>query len=515
MKAYLPDLLEEAWATLSKKYGFVPTGRVRVDCFHRSDDFSVRSVGVPGLPALGVCFGNVITLLGPTSEPVGAFSWSRTAWHEFAHVITLGESKGQVPRWLTEGLSVYEEKARRSDWSREMQLQLYNRWRNGHLLKMAEINSAFRGPDIGFAYFQGGLIAEQLIASRGFDVIPSMLREFAKDRTTAQVFHDVLSIDLDDYDRVFDDYVKGLVGDYRIEPRWDAESEKAFAAQTQAHPDDGRAWARLGWAHLQRQEGIDAGVALAAAKRLLPDDPEVILLEGRLAEVNGRADLAEAAYRRFLDAGGDDVGVRLFLAQRALDGHPDAKEAVTQLEAAKRCFPLMTGKASPYLQLAKLYQGAGETEKAVAELEAYAHIAPEDYGVRKQLLSWYRSKEDWKQVARLCSELNDITPFGANRGQPPDLDLHRAWADALLRLGRKDEAIRELTVQVDLIGTLPEEKRVEAGGVQARLDLGDLLLEAGRPLDALEQAVAALRLAPQDAGALMLKGRAEEAAGYR
>ena len=40
----------------------------------------------------------------------GKFQWEATLWHELAHVITLQMSNQRVPRWLTEGISVYEEK---------------------------------------------------------------------------------------------------------------------------------------------------------------------------------------------------------------------------------------------------------------------------------------------------------------------------------------------------------------------------------------------------------------------
>jgi tetratricopeptide (TPR) repeat protein len=515
MEGYLLPLLEEAWKTLSAKYGFTPESPVLVDAFNQSNDFSVRSIGVPGLPALGVCFGGVITLLGPTAMPVGAFSWSRTAWHEFAHVITLQLSKGQVPRWLTEGLSVYEEKARRPEWGREMQKQLFDRYENGRLLKMDAINRAFRGPDIMFAYFQGGLIAEELTASRGFEVIPKMLKEFAKDRTTAQVFHDVLGIELADYDRQFEAYVKGLVGSYKMVPTWDDESLAEFQTRVKADDKDADAWTKLGWAQLQRGRSIDAGAALGQARKLAPKSPDVVLLEGRLAEVNERADLAATAYESFLDLGGDDLRARLFLARREIEKGSDTAKAVAHLEAAQACFPLYTGKDNPYLQLAKLYRGAGDMEKAVHELEAFAAISAEDYDVRKELKSWYLQQKDWAKVARVSSEMIDISPFGSNRLDQPDLSLHADYADALLELGRKDEAVRELKAQVALLSGLPEEARREANAVRTHVRLGQLLLDGRDALGALEQAVAALRLVPDDADALMLKAQAEEAAGYR
>jgi tetratricopeptide (TPR) repeat protein len=510
---YLMPLLEEAWGTLAPKYGLDLQPVVHVDAFHRVDDFSVRSVGVPGLPALGVCFGKVITLLGPTSRPLGSFSWSRTAWHEFAHVVTLGVSEGQVPRWLTEGLSVYEEQARRPRWGRDMEKQLFDRWKNGRLLKMERINAAFRGPDIMFAYYQGGLIAEHLTESRGFEVIPAMLRRFAQDKTTAEVFRDVLKLELKDYDAAFEAFVERKVGAYKMVPTWDDASLEAFQARVKADPKDALAWARLGQAHLQRGVEVDAGAALGKALALAPELPEVILLEAGLALRGKRVDLTESHYRRLLEKGGDDLGARLFLAKRALEKGQDSEEAVRQLEAAKLCFPRYLAKDSPHLQLARLHRAANQGEKAIAELEAFASIAAEDVGVRRELLAWYRQKGDQAAVARLCEEIVDVSPFGADHDQPPDLELHRTYAQALLALGRKEEALRERRVQVEVLGTLKEEARVPSGEPNDRLELGRLLLDLGRPEEALEQASAILRLVPEHVGGRVLQQEAADAVG--
>jgi tetratricopeptide (TPR) repeat protein len=513
MRHYLPDLLEEAHQTLTQKYGITVENPTHADSFDNVDDFSVRSVGTPGLPALGVCFGNTITLLGPTSRPMGQFSWSRTAWHEFAHVVTLQMSEGQVPRWLTEGLSVFEEQQRRERWGRDMEAELHSRWRNGRLLRMADINGAFRGPDIMFAYYQGGLIASHLQEARGFAVIPEMLKAFAKDRTTAQVFRDVLALDLAEYDRLFEDYVGTLVGEYHLVPRWDDRSMKAFEERVAKDKTDAEAWVRLGWGHLQRDREVDAGYALSRAEALAPDHPEVVLLQGRVALKARRADLAEERYNRFLALGGDDLSARLFLAERALAGGGSSAKAVEHLEAAKRCFPGYIQKDSPYLQLARLYRGERRMEDSIRELEAFAAIAAEHYPVRKELKAWYLGKKDWEAVARVSEEMNDVTPFGANvqGSDPPDLSLHRDWAKALQELGRLEEARRELAVQVELGRLVPEGDRLSSGVLEDILALGQLELDLGRPEEALVQALAALRLSPDHAGARMLKQRASEA----
>ena len=70
----------------------------------------MRNLGLPGLVgALGACFGRVVSMDSPQAKAPGTFSWQATLWHELAHVVTLQMSNQRVPRWLTEGISVYEE----------------------------------------------------------------------------------------------------------------------------------------------------------------------------------------------------------------------------------------------------------------------------------------------------------------------------------------------------------------------------------------------------------------------
>lgn len=512
---YLLPLLERAWKDLSAKYGFTPQGPVLVESFHRHDDFSARSVGVPNIPALGVCFGQVITLDGPLSRGVGEFSWARTAWHEFAHVVTLQMSKGQVPRWLTEGLSVHEEKAHKAQWGREMDRDLYDRWRNGRLLKMSEINHAFRGPDVMFAYFQGGLIADFVTKEWGFEAIQKMLRRFADDVTTEKVFEEVLKLPLADFDAKFAAYVGTLVKDYRLVPRWDDESKKAAQAKVEADPKDAEAWARLAWAHFQRGGVVDASAALEKARALTPDAPDVVLLRAELARRANRDDDAKTLYERFLSLGGDDFGARLALAKLAL-GAKDSAGAVAHYEAAKRCFPRWVGEGDPYRALAKLYLGDGKTAEAMKELEAFADIAQESYEVRQKLLAWYVDRKDDAGILRVCEEMIQITPFGAARGKPPNLDVHARYAEALLRAGRKEEAAREWKVQTLLIDLLEgEDARVKAGGVTARLELSRLLLELRRPEEALEAALGAEGLDPSSPAVKLAVSAARAAVGDR
>ena len=70
---YLEPLLEEGWDTLTAKYGFEPEGPILIEVFEKSEDFAVRSVGLPDIgPLVGICFGKVITLISPdTLQRIG------------------------------------------------------------------------------------------------------------------------------------------------------------------------------------------------------------------------------------------------------------------------------------------------------------------------------------------------------------------------------------------------------------------------------------------------------------
>jgi len=91
-------------------------GRCKWEVYPNHDDFAVRTLGVPGLGALGVTFGRTIAMDSPSGRPPGQFHWASTLWHEMSHVFTLTMTNSRVPRWFTEGIAVHEETAVSKEW---------------------------------------------------------------------------------------------------------------------------------------------------------------------------------------------------------------------------------------------------------------------------------------------------------------------------------------------------------------------------------------------------------------
>ncbi|MBW8894780.1 MAG: tetratricopeptide repeat protein [Acidobacteria bacterium] len=167
MREYAMPLAQEALKTLSAKYKFTPKGPILVEIFPKHDDFAVRTLGLPGMiGALGACFGRVVSLDSPRVEgrAPGSFSWQATLWHEMTHVITLQMSNQLIPRWLTEGISEYEETQARPDWGREMEIPFALALERGKALKLADLNSGFTRPDtIALAYYEASLLVDHIV----------------------------------------------------------------------------------------------------------------------------------------------------------------------------------------------------------------------------------------------------------------------------------------------------------------------------------------------------------------
>ncbi len=177
------ELLQQAKSQLCQKYGYELNDSVTLELFPNQQDFAVRTFGMPGGDGfLGVCFGNVITANSPRASR--ALNWESTLWHEFCHVVTLNLTHNKMPRWLSEGISVYEEIKHNPAWGQHMNSEYRKMILTGELVPISRLSSAFLSPPtpmhLQFAYYESSLVVEFLVDKFGLESLKDVLADLAK-----------------------------------------------------------------------------------------------------------------------------------------------------------------------------------------------------------------------------------------------------------------------------------------------------------------------------------------------
>ena len=176
-------LLSEARDVLTKKYAVQLDEPVYVEIFPKQKEFAIRTFGLPGGEGfLGVCFGQLITANSPAALQ-SVSNWKAVLWHEYCHVVTLQKTKNKMPRWLSEGISVYEERQRNPSWGQSMD-PLYREMILGTgLVPVSQLSSAFLQPKtplhLQFAYYESSLVVEYWIEKYGIDAMRRLLADLA------------------------------------------------------------------------------------------------------------------------------------------------------------------------------------------------------------------------------------------------------------------------------------------------------------------------------------------------
>ena len=171
------QILSEARDVLTSKYKVQLEEPIYVEIFPKQKDFAIRTFGMPGGQGfLGVCFGRLITANSPAALQVDS-NWKSVLWHEYCHVITLQKTKNKMPRWLSEGISVYEERLRDKTWGQAWDPTYREMTLGEDFVPLSKLSSAFLNPKtpmhLQYAYFESSLAVEFYVEKFG---LPALLR---------------------------------------------------------------------------------------------------------------------------------------------------------------------------------------------------------------------------------------------------------------------------------------------------------------------------------------------------
>jgi cellulose synthase operon protein C len=207
LRPYFQSELDRAISTYEKKYKFKLDGPVHIEVYPDHEDFAVRTMGMPGLGALGVTFGKVVAMDSPNGRQPGDFHWAATMWHELSHVYVLTMTGHRVPRWFTEGLAVYEETAIYPEWGDRMTPREVKAIHDKKLLPIAELDRGFIHPtypeQVVVSYFQGGRVLTFIVEKWGYDAVLQMIQGFKDRKDDVTVIKEVLKVTPEEFDKQF------------------------------------------------------------------------------------------------------------------------------------------------------------------------------------------------------------------------------------------------------------------------------------------------------------------------
>lgn len=417
-------LAEAAYDTLTRRYGFRPDGRVRIEFFRSHADFSVRAVGLAGLGALGVAFGNVLAIDEPPARARGEFNWADVLWHEFTHTITLGATNNRVPRWVSEGLSVHEERRARREWGGTATPTLLAAYQAGRLQPVSRLNDGFVHPRYGeeviLSYALAAYVFEMLEERRGVDGLRAMLAGYRDGGRTPDVMQRVYGLQPDSLDATFDRWFRakfagefGAVGgSVRTEAGGDAGVEMtgafhaamvaateaarrkdwravlapatAAVAMVPAWADAGSGYHLLAKAHTELGDSASAAQALRAISTRNGDAvDENLALSGLLLAQRDTAGAIEALQRATL-ADPFDAASQARLAELAV---ATARWPVAVLARRAVLALAPSDRADAFYRLAQALVGAGDAASAKREVLRALDLAPNFEAAQDLLLA--------------------------------------------------------------------------------------------------------------------------------
>src|ERR1700678_258525 len=219
LQPYMQAELHEIIATYEEKYRMKLPAPVQLEVYPNHEDFAVRTMGMPGLGALGVTFGEVVAMDSPSARKPGDFNWGATLWHEMSHVYILTATNPRVPRWFTEGLAVHEEGERSSEWRNNPTPEVLIAIRDKKMLPVARLDRGFVYPEypsqVIVSYFQGGSICDFVKSKWGEEKLLEMVHSYAKLLTTAQVVQQDIGLTPEEFDK---QYLAWIGKKYSAEP---------------------------------------------------------------------------------------------------------------------------------------------------------------------------------------------------------------------------------------------------------------------------------------------------------
>ena len=443
------DLLRRAESVLCPKYELTLDEPVVVEIFPDQSDFAVRTFGMPGGAGfLGVCFGAVITANSPASQGANPSNWEAVLWHEFCHVVTLQKTRNKMPRWLSEGISVYEEKQQNPAWGQTMTPRYRAMILDGELTPVSELSGAFLSPSsplhLQFAYYESSLVVEFLVERFGLEALRGILDDLAFDMPINDALARHAGGSLARFTNDFEAFARGRAEQLTPEADWkrldpiDPATDRAeyLADLVERVPNNLPALNAYAAILLERKQLTEAKQVLTHVIELYPgfvEAPHPYLMLAKAQRELGEREAERATLERLADIDADAVSAYLRLLELATstavnpsndadtpspddasDASIGAVDRSAVLRNAERLLAVNPLLPDGHRYRALVAEQAGDQEKAVESLRSLLALDPVDPVRARFRLAKLLHERDPKAAKRhLLQALEDAPRFRA------------------------------------------------------------------------------------------------------
>ena len=266
-----------------------------------------------------MAFGYLVAMDSPSGSREGEFHWGTTLWHEIAHIFTLEATGNLVPRWFSEGVSVFEEWSTGPLPGRHIPLRVLEAMADDRFLPVTELDGGFMRPtyegQVIVSYTQAGLLCQYIAGEWGQQGLVDMLTAFAAGSDTAGAIRDGLGVAPSVLDSGFKEFLDAQffavlngLDDWKGYSRltyesleaedWERVLERSDAAIElfPAHVDDGNTYIPKALAYDELDRRAEALETLEAYWRLGGYSPGALRRLGTWLDEAGRREDAIAVY---------------------------------------------------------------------------------------------------------------------------------------------------------------------------------------------------------------------------
>jgi tetratricopeptide (TPR) repeat protein len=263
-------------------------------------------------------------------------------------------SNQRVPRWLTEGISVFEEKRGRTEWTRQMDIEFASLLDRGETVKLKDLNSAFTNPRlISIAYYEASLLVEHMVKLYGDEGLRKLLRAYGQGLDTPAALKSALNTDFD-----------------QLQVTFTADLDRQFGSMRRA------------LARGPKDEQLP-GMSVDDLKTYVAENPN--------------------SYPAAMALG------------RALRRAQQVDEAIKVFERAAQLLPEARGANSPHAQLAAIALERNDRARAIAELQALVNVDYDNLDAARQLATLLKQAgvDDPAKLRAVYERVVAIDPFDA------------------------------------------------------------------------------------------------------